>query len=258
MSDLLYERKDSVGIITINRPKLFNALNSAVLKELYHLLDDIENDKAIRAVIITGSGEKSFVAGADIKEMAEMSSLEARCFSEVGKKTMEKIEGLTKPVIAAINGFALGGGCELALACDIRIASKNAMFALPEVNLGVIPGFGGTQRCSRLIGSSNSKLLMFTGEQINAEEAFKLGLINNVVDSEQLMNTVLDLARKISKKSSVAINLIKRSINTGDGMDLNASLNYETELFGISFSTFDQREGMNAFIEKRRPNFGGK
>lgn len=251
---VLFEKTGNISIITINRPKSLNALDIETLSLLDKCLDKaVESDT--RVLIITGSGNKSFVAGADITTMVNMSIEEAINYSNFGQNIFKKIENLPFAVIAAINGYALGGGCELALACDIIISSDNAKFSLPELSLGVIPGFGGTQRMSRLIGNGIAKELMFTSKMITADEALKVGLINHVVPQEDLLEKCVELSNQILKNSSVAIKMCKSSINEGSEMDLDKALKYETYLFALCFTEDDQREGMNAFIEKRKAKF---
>lgn len=257
-ANLLYEVENCVGTITINRPKALNALNSQTLQELDALLTDIAADSGVKAVIIRGSGEKSFIAGADITEMRELSAMEGRAFGKLGQKVFRKIENLPKPVIAAINGFALGGGCELAMACDIRIATEKSKFGQPEVMLGVIPGFGGSQRLPRLVGIGRAKELLYAGDQINAQEAYRIGLINQVVKEEELMNAVLALAQKIAARAPLAVELCKEAVNVGMNLDLDSAIELESELFGLCFATADQKEGMGAFVEKRKAVFTSK
>lgn len=258
MINLLYEKSNSIGIITINRPTALNALNAATLRELDSLLTDIANDSTVKVIIIRGGGEKAFVAGADITAMQTMSALEARNFGKLGQKVFNKLENLPQPVIAAIHGFALGGGCELAISCDIRIATEKAKFGQPEVMLGVTPGFGGTQRLSRLVGKGCAKELLFVGDQIDAMEAYRLGLVNKVVPVEALMDTAMEMAQKIVSRAPVAVQLCKAAVNEGLDMDLDSGMAYEAEIFGLCFATADQTEGMQAFIEKRKANFIGK
>lgn len=255
-NNVVFNKDDGVAIITINRPKSLNALNYETLKELDSALDKAEDDKDVKVVIITGSGEKAFVAGADIAEMRNMTPLEAKKFSEYGQSVFRKIETLSKPVIAAVNGFALGGGCELSMACDIRIASKNAKFGQPEVGLGIIPGFSGTQRLPRIIGTSKAKELIFTGEMINSDEAYRIGLISKVVELSDLIEESKKLAKTMMSKSQIAISLAKEAINKGMETDLDTGNAIEAEKFSLCFTTDDQKEGMNAFLEKRAPRFG--
>ncbi len=255
MENLLYEKIEDIGIISINRPNVLNALNMGVLYELNSLLDQIDEEDDVKVLILRGSGEKAFVAGADITAMLGMTALEARAFAELGQKVFSKVENFSRPIIAAIHGFALGGGCELAMACDIRIASTKAKFGLPEVSLGVIPGFAGTQRLPRLVGKGIAKELLFTGEQIAAPEAHRLGLVNHVVDLDKVMETALELASKIASRASVAVEFCKAAVNEGMDMDLDSAMAYEKELFALCFSTEDQKEGMQAFVEKRKAKF---
>lgn len=247
-----------VATVTINRPKALNALNYDTLKELLDCFGEIGLSNDIQAVIVTGSGEKSFIAGADISFMAQLNTLEAREFGRLGHEAMSAIETLPQPVIAAVNGFALGGGCELALACDIRIAAVNAKFGQPEVNLGVLPGFGGTQRLPRLIGKGHANELLFSGKMINAEEACRIGLVNRVVEQAKLLEECTSLAEMIVAKAAVAVRLCKEAVNNGLEMDLARGCGYEAELFGVCFSSEDQKEGMKAFLEKRAPQFTGR
>lgn len=255
MEYILYDVMDNIGIITINREKSLNALNVTTLLELDMLLDKLEHSTEIKVVIIKGAGDRAFVAGADIMAMRDMSALEARKFAKLGQKVFGKLENLPQPVIAAINGFALGGGCELAMACDIRIASDKSIFGQPEVMLGVIPGFAGTQRLSRLVGKGIAKELLYTGKQINAEEAYRIGLINKLVNREALMESAIDLANTITVQAPVAVQLCKVAVNEGLDMDIDSAIAYEAELFAVCFSTADQKEGMNAFVEKRSADF---
>lgn len=253
-----FEVEHSLCILTINRPKALNALNQQTMLELEQAVDLIGKDKTIQAVILTGSGSKAFVAGADITEMKDLSAIEARSWGDLGQKVFNKIENLPQPVIAAINGFALGGGCELAMACDLRLASDKARFGQPEVLLGVTPGFGGTQRLARLIGKATAKELLFTGKQIDAAEAYRLGLVNEVVSPDELMPKAKDLALSMTAVSPIALSLCKAAVNEGLDVDLDTAQAYEREIFGLCFATEDQREGMNAFVEKRKPHFKGK
>lgn len=255
--NLIIEKEDEIAVLTMNRPKTLNALNSETLMELKSALESLEKDKAVKVVIITGA-ERSFVAGADISEMVDMNALEAQNHSKLGQETFFKIENLCKTVIAAINGFALGGGCELAMACDIRIASSKAKFGQPEVNLGVTPGFGGTQRLPRLVGKGKAKELIFTGDIINADEALRIGLVNRVVEPEKLMEEAKNLAKKIASKGQIAVRLAKADINYGMEVDLPSGCAIEIDAFGLCFSTHDQKEGMRAFLERRKPKFKGK
>ncbi len=258
LETLLFEINERIAFITINRPNQLNALNSQVYRELLSVLEKLFNYTEIGAVIITGSGGKAFVAGADITEMRNMSSQEARSFSRLGKQVSQVIESFPVPVIAAINGFALGGGCELAMACDLRLASEKALFGQPEINLGLIPGNGGTQRLARLIGITKAKELVFLGSNISAQEALQIGLINKVVPPEQLMNECINIARKVCDKSRAALDLAKSAINNGIDLNLNSALDYEIECFAQCFATEDHNEGISAFLEKRKPDFKGR
>ncbi len=254
---LLIEKKDNIAVLSFNRPKALNALNSEVLKEFDIAIDEIKNDNNIYVLIITGVG-KAFVAGADISEMRDMNAEQGRLFAELGSKIFRKIELMEKPVIAAVNGFALGGGCELSMCCDIRIASEKAKFGQPEVGLGIPPGFAGTQRLSRLVGTAKAKELIFTGNMIKADEAYRIGLVNNVTEVDNLMDEVMKMATKIASNAQLAVRYSKTAINRGIETDFETGNEIEKALFGISFATNDQVEGMTAFLEKRKPNFENK
>lgn len=253
-----YIVENGIATIAINRPKALNALNLATLTELKDVVEKIAVDKAIQVVIITGAGEKSFVAGADIVEMSTKNAVEGRVWGQVGQNIFTEIENLPQPVIAAVNGFALGGGCELACACDIRYASENAKFGQPEVGLGITPGFGGTQRLTRVVGRGHAKELIYTANIIDAQEALRIGLVNKVVPQAELMDAVMKVAKTITKKAPVAVQLAKAAINRGINCDVVTGISYEAEVFGLCFATADQKEGMKAFIEKRKPTFEGK
>nr|WP_094605702.1 short-chain-enoyl-CoA hydratase [Sporomusa silvacetica] len=257
-NNVLYQTDNGIGMITLNRPKALNALNSGLLKELDSLLDEIAQDDNVKVVIITGSGDKAFVAGADISEMQSMSALAGRTFGKFGQAIFSKLENIPQPVIAAVNGFALGGGCELAMACDIRIASEKAKFGQPEVSLGIVPGFGGTQRLSRLIGKGRAKELLYTADIVDAQEAYRLGLVNIIAPADELISTAKALAEKILSRAQVPVQLCKAAVNTGMDTDLESGIAYEAEVFGLCFATADQKEGMTAFVGKRKPNFTGK
>lgn len=244
-----------IGFITIERPKMLNALSTGVMAELEILLDQVEANPTIKVVVVTGSGEKAFVAGADIVEMKDKSVMEGRAFSAFGNQVFSRVANLRQPTIAAVNGFALGGGCELALACDIRIGAENAVFGQPEVGLGIIPGFGGTQRLSRLIGPGYAKELIFTGRNVKAEEAKAMGLLNHVVASADLRNEAIKLAEKIQKNAPYGVELSKEAINLGTEMPIDAALKLEAELFGTLFATNDQTSGMEAFVAKQKAVF---
>jgi enoyl-CoA hydratase len=255
--NIVLQKEDKVAVLTISRPKALNALNSETLKELDLAIDEIANDDEVYAVIITGAG-KAFVAGADIAEMKDLDVLGGRRFGNLGNKVFRKLETLEKPVIAAVNGFALGGGCELSMACDIRIASVKAKFGQPEVGLGITPGFGGTQRLSRLVGLGMAKELIYTAKIINAEEALRIGLVNKVVALEDLLVEAKALANTIAGQAPIAVSLCKAAINKGMQLDIDSALSYESEIFGECFSTEDQSSGMTAFIEKTEKCFKNK
>ncbi|ABK62010.1 MULTISPECIES: short-chain-enoyl-CoA hydratase [Clostridium] len=250
--NVLLQKEGSLAIVTINRPKALNALNTETLNELDLVLDEIENDDNVYAVIVTGAGEKAFVAGADISEMKDKSVLEARKFGLLGNRIFRKVETLGKPVIAAVNGFALGGGCELSMSCDIRIASEKAKFGQPEVSLGITPGFGGTQRLARLVGMGMAKELIYSAKNINAEEALRIGLVNKVVAPENLMEEAKKLANQIAGRAPIAVRLCKQAINRGIQVDIDTAINIEAEIFGECFSTEDQKDAMTAFVEKKK------
>lgn len=245
----------TVGVVTIDRPKALNALNPDVLRQLYETMDQLDQNDAVRVVILTGAGEKAFVAGADIASMSTMTPEEAMGFAKAGHQTMDRIAAMKKVTIAAINGFALGGGCELAMACDIRIASTKARMGIPEVSLGVIPGFGGTQRLPRLVGLGMAMELLATGRQVKADEAKEIGLVNRVTEPEGLLPTCMKIALQIAENSAAAITLGKQVVHSGLETDLNHGLELEQRAFAFTFATTDQQEGMSAFLEKRPPNF---
>ena len=253
---LLTENRDGVLIITINKEKSLNALNSELLSELNSCFTEIQENDNIHVVIITGAG-KAFVAGADISEMSTLNAYEGSSFAKKGMDTFLKIEKLNKPVIAAVNGFALGGGCELALSCDIRIASNKAKFGQPEVGLGITPGFGGTQRLPREIGLAKAKELIYTAKIIDANEALKIGLISYVYEAEELLDKAIELANEIKKNAPLAVRYSKAAINTGYETDIDTSMDIEKANFGLCFATSDQKEGMKAFLEKRKAEFKG-
>ncbi|OLR54673.1 crotonase [Hornefia porci] len=252
--NIKYEVKGNLGYLTINRPKALNALNTDVLAELADALKEIEADDAVKAVIVTGEG-KAFVAGADIAQMSKLNAVEGRAMMQAGHKVMNTIDQMPKPFIAAVNGFALGGGCELAMACDIRIASSKAKFGQPEVGLGIIPGFCGTQRLSRLVGKGMAKYLIYSAEMINAEEAFRIGLVEKVVEPDALMETAEKLANTIASKAPIAVAQAKIAINNGFDMDLKSASQLEVEATTVCFGSEDQKEGMAAFLEKRAPEW---
>jgi len=255
--NLLIEKNDGICTVKINNPKSLNALNAEILSELEFVFDEIKEDEKVKVVVLTGEG-KSFVAGADIAYMKNLNVAEAKKFGEDGSRIFRKIEILNKPVIAAVNGFALGGGCELSLSCDIRIASAKAKFGQPEVGLGITPGFSGTQRLPRLVGTGIAKELIFTGNVINAEEALRIGLVNKVTEPDNLMEEVYILAKKIKSNSTVAVKYCKEAINKGIETDIETGMSYESNIFALCFASEDQKEGMTAFVEKRAANFTGK
>ncbi|GBG57587.1 short-chain-enoyl-CoA hydratase [Sporomusaceae bacterium FL31] len=258
VENLLFEKQEGIGLITVNRPKALNALNRATLVEIDSLFEVLGKDEEIKAIIITGSGDKAFVAGADITEMQQMTGVEGRAWGRLAQAVFHKIENFPRPVLAAVNGYALGGGCELAMACDIRIASEKAKFGQPEVSLGITPGFGGTQRLPRLIGRGRAKELLFTGDMIDAEEAYRIGLVNKIAAHQNLVETAKEMANRIMLRGPVAVTLCKAAVNEGLDVDLESGCAYEAEVFGLCFATADQKEGMTAFLEKRKPAFRGK
>jgi enoyl-CoA hydratase len=250
--NILYEKKEKVATITLNRQKSLNALNTALLTELRDALDDAETDAGVRAIVITGSGEKAFCAGADIEELLEKSSMEASEWSRWVQGITTYIEKRSKPVIAKINGFCLGGGLELAMACDFRIASEKAIFGLPEINLAIIPGGGGTQRLPRLIGKTKAMEMLMSGVHIDAAEAFRVALVNRTVPVDELDEEVDGLIKKLLTKSAVALGILKDTVNKGIEMDLECALQYEAECFGHALATEDAREGLKRFLERRK------
>jgi enoyl-CoA hydratase len=253
--NVLVSIEQGICLIVINRPKALNALNSETLLEIRSAVKEAEDKQEVQAVILTGAGDRAFVAGADIAQMNGLDTLSGRKMALLGQQVFSEIENLDKPVIAAVNGFALGGGCELAMACDIRIASENAKFGQPEVNLGIIPGFGGTQRLPRLIGKGRAKYYIYTGELMSAHEAFITGLVNKVVPAGELLNTARQVATTIMSKAPVAVQMAKQAINNGMDVDLDSGIAYEAEAYSTCFGTSDRVEGMNAFLEKRAPVF---
>ena len=252
MNNLTLDVENEVAVLTINRPKALNALNSETLDELTEVLTEIEGRDDIKVVILTGAGEKSFVAGADISEMINFTAPEARAFGIRASVPFFKLQNMRQVTIAAVNGFALGGGCEIAMACDIRIASDNAIFGQPECGLGIIPGFGGTQRLARLVGMGRAKEMIFTCDNIDANEAYRIGLVNKVVAKEELMETAKAMAAKIISKGSYAVSVAKAAINNGYDMDIKNAVEMEANLFGVVNDTHDKKEGMGAFLEKRK------
>ena len=256
--NIVYEKKERIARITLQRPKVLNALNRATLEELSDALVDAREDAAVRVVILTGAGEKAFVAGADINELAQQTAVSAKEFSLFGQAVFRILETMGKPSICAINGFALGGGCELALACSIRLASKSAKLGQPEVNLGILPGYGGSQRLARLCGKGVAHELCLTGETINAEEALRIGLVNHIYEPAELLPAAEAMARKIIQKSPLAIQYCMEAIERGSEMPQEQGLFLEAALFGMSCATEDMREGTKAFLEKRPAQFKGK
>jgi enoyl-CoA hydratase len=256
-NNIVVQVKEGIATITFNRPEILNALNEEALKEFSHALDEIYANEDIRALILTGAGEKSFIAGADIKQFLTFQTLKAKSFSEMGRVLMNKLHELPIPVIAAVNGFALGGGCEVALACDFIYASENAMFGLPEITLGIIPGFGGTQRLPRLVGEGMAKELIFTGKMISAQEAKSIGLANKVCSQEQLMDEVNKTAETIASKGKVSLRAAKQAINNGMNVVLSTGCRIEIDAFALCFTSPDAKEGASAFLEKRTPDFKG-
>jgi len=257
--NIAFEQGDGWAQITVQRPEVLNALNRETLAELEQAVERVEADEKIRALIITGAGDKAFVAGADIGELSRIpSAAEGERLAVRGQELFSRIEEMSKPVIMAINGYALGGGCELAMSGDILIASEKARFGQPEVNLGVIPGYGGTQRLTRLVGKTTAKYLCLTGEMISAEEALQLGLVQKVVPHDQLLKEARKLAKLLAQKAPIAMKYIKKAVNQGAETDLKSGLRLEAAYFGLSFDTQDRREGMKAFLEKRTPQFRGE
>ena len=250
------EPQEGITLLKISAPKSLNALNSTILKELDTFVNHIGT--GTRVLIITGDGEKSFVAGADISEMAHLNEQEGYAFGQLGDRVFRQIELLPIPVIASVNGFALGGGCELAMSCDIRIASNKAKFGQPEVGLGIIPGFSGTYRLPKLIGQGYAKEMIYTGKVIRADEALRIGLVNAVYEPEELMDKAMEMAQMMLKNAPVAISLAKQSINEGYDLDADGAIGLENKLFGKCFATSDQKEGMDAFLNKRKAAFTGK
>ncbi|HMN49944.1 MAG TPA: enoyl-CoA hydratase-related protein [Ignavibacteriaceae bacterium] len=256
--NLLIDIKDGIAIITVNRPDKLNALNHNTLIELHSAFEELKTNQEVYVVILTGSGEKAFVAGADISELNKLDMLEAKKFAEFGQSVFSLIENFDKPVIAAVNGFALGGGCELALSCHIRLASENAKFGQPEVNLGIIPGYGGTQRLTRLINSGRAMEMILTGDMIDAFEANKIGLVNKVYPLSDLMSKAWEMAVKISGKGQQAIRFAVKAINIVDEVSSAQGQNFEASLFALCCGTEDFKEGTSAFLEKRKPSFKNK
>lgn len=254
---LLFDIRDAVATITFSRPKALNALNGELLEELSRALDEIAQNEAIKVLVLTGAGDKAFVAGADITELATFNSLQAKLFSKIGHDIFNRLQTLPIPVIAAVNGYALGGGCEVALACDFIYASESAMFGLPEINLGLMPGFGGTQRLPRLIGKNMAKEMIFTGKMISAVEAKQIGLVNKVCPAESLMEEVSKTANGIAQKGRVSLRAAKQSIDNGMNVDLFSGCAMEMDGFALCMASDDSKEGTRAFLEKRKADFKG-
>ena len=252
MEFITYEAEGQIGIITINRPKALNALNSTVLEELDKTLDAVDL-QTVRCLILTGAGEKSFVAGADIGEMSTLTKAEGEAFGKKGNDVFRKLETFPIPVIAAVNGFALGGGCEISMSCDIRICSENAVFGQPEVGLGITPGFGGTQRLARIVGTGKAKEMIYGARNIKAEEAYRIGLVNNVYPLEELMPAAKKLAATIARNAPIAVRNCKKAINEGLEVGMDEAVVIEEKLFGACFETHDQKEGMGCFLSKEKP-----
>ena len=259
--DIIVEKLENAGKITINRPDQLNSVTKKVLEEMEHAMKEFRKDPDVRAVILTGAGDKAFSAGADLKGgifTPETDSVQGAKLARLGQEFTEMIERYEKPVIAAVNGLALGGGWEIALACDVVVASENAQFAQPEINIGLIPGWGGTQRLPRLIGRNKAKELMFTGDRLTAKEAERIGVVSRVVPASQLQEAALELARKLASKSPIMLRLVKQAVNRGIEMDLKSGLVEEANAFRVCFTTQDFKEGLTAFAEKRQPRFVGR
>ena len=257
-NNILLDKLERIAVLSVNRPKALNALNRDTLLEIKAAVKEARDDPGVDVLIITGAGDKAFVAGADIAFMAGMTAMEARAFGQLGGEVTNLIESMSKPVIAAVNGFCLGGGCELAMSCDFRICSDKGKFGQPEVSLGITPGFGGTQRLPRLVGMGMAKQLLYSGETIGADEALRIGLVNKVTSSEQLMEETMKIAKTISSRGQVAVRLSKDAVNHGMQVDIGQAMAFESDIFGLCFATTDQREGMGAFMEKRKADFKGK
>jgi len=256
--NLLVEKSERYAIVTINRPDKLNALNIETVEELQQAMQALNEDETIRSIILTGAGEKAFIAGADISQITPLDSESGKNFALRGQKVFRYVEKMKKPIIAAINGFALGGGCELAMACHIRLASTKAKFGQPEIKLGIIPGYGGTQRFPRLIGLSNALQLLLTGDMMNAETALRLGLVSEVLEPEQLMERATALASQLAAQAPLAVHYILEAVYRGVDMDLENALGIEAEYFGKACATEDMKEGTTAFLEKRAPVFSGR
>jgi enoyl-CoA hydratase len=251
-------REGAVAVVTVNRPEALNALDSATIGQLLAAVRELSPDESVRSVVLTGGGDKSFVAGADIAEMSGLTAEQARRFSALGQSVMSGIEAAAQPWIAAVNGFALGGGCELALACDVRLAAENAKFGQPEINLGTTPGFGGTQRLARNVGEGWAKYLVLSGRIIRADEALRIGLVQAVFPRDELMTQAMKLAEELAGKSPLAMRYCKAAVNAATDADIATGQGIERDLFALSFASEDQTEGMQAFLQKRAPEFSGR
>jgi enoyl-CoA hydratase/carnithine racemase len=258
LENLLYEKKGAIAYVTLNRPKVLNALNQRTWENLRTAFEDARDDAEVRGVILTGAGDKAFIAGADISELAHVTAVEAEKSSSYGQAVLDLIENLGKPVIAAVNGFALGGGCETAIACTIRVASEHAKFGQPEVKLGLIPGGGGTQRLPRLVGKSRALQLILSGEMISAQEAYRIGLVNEVVPAAELITRAEAILKKIFSNAPVAVKYSLEAVNKGLEMSQTEGLSLEASLFGLCAGTEDKKEGTQAFLQKRPPQFQGR
>ena len=253
--NILFTVEEGIATITFNRPKALNALNNALITEFAAALEEIAQDEDIRVLVLTGAGEKAFVAGADITEIATFQTLQAKLFARKGQAVINRLQDLAIPVIGAVNGFALGGGSEIALACDFIYASENAMFGLPEINLGIIPGFGGTQRLPRVVGASMAKEMIFTGKMIPAAKAAEIGMVNTVCPPDKLLESVYKTAKTISRKGKVSLRAAKQAVNNGLNADLATGLNMEVDAFALCMASADAKEGTSAFLEKRKAVF---
>lgn len=256
-NNIIVESADGISTITFNRPNALNALNSALLDELDHALQEIAANEDIRVLVLTGTGQKAFVAGADITELAKLDTLSAKVFINKGLSVINRLTELSIPVIAAVNGFALGGGLEISMACDFIYASASARFGQPEINLGLIPGYGGTQRLPRIIGIGPAKELLLTGRMVSADEAHRMGIVNRVLPPEELMSEAMTTAKEMAAKGKVALRAIKQAVNFGLNVDLATGLRIETDAFSICLASSDAKEGTSAFLEKRKPQFKG-
>ena len=255
---LLLDVKDNIAVVTLNRTDKLNALNTQTIKDLNSVFDELKENEGVYVIVLTGSGEKAFVAGADIKELNKLDIISAKEFAEKGQQVFNKIEKFDKPIIAAVNGFALGGGCELALACHIRLASDNAKFGQPEVNLGIIPGYGGSQRLARLINTGRAMEYILTADMISADEAYRIGLVNKVYPLNELLDKSIEMAKKITGKGQQAIRLAVKAVIAVDEMSLKEGQKFEASLFALCCGTEDFKEGTSAFLEKRKPEFKNK